>query len=1064
MAASRYCIIHPDSELGNRKFSYTDSWVDVEHQSSKAPRPTKESYKFDRVFTPGSSQERVYNHVAKQAVLDALCNMASAAFIAMGPSGAGKTFLITGGAKRFADRGLIPRSISSLFEGLSARPDGGDFKVSISFFEVYKDNVVDLLTPRGSRVPWPVEGSSSGTGSDENLHSAQYASAPPDLMRCTAETESDAYQLLFHGDSHRHFDMLPRNAETSLSHVFFVVYLFHKPTGKEAVLTFVDLAAEIGTRSHAAMSISWSLNALRVAVAALRDGRTPPFGASLLTRLMKPFLQLGYTSPSYIAYLHPVLLAEAALDEQREWLALASQVRDAMSPPENVHTEGMDNASRLLSSAPALVPPTATSAQAPLPPPLQQVPQQIGTVQQLSPTLDASALVQTSMFAKPVQAGTPNSAQEKFLRLPLQQQQQPHQQILQNKGVDVGALSIPVANLEPSRAVLPIRSTSLGAGLTPPAQIEPQQQPTLKLKSSEWEARVLAPCCCGSGSVPSQNLPDLRGDGDEACKWPEYRNEPTTGATPAPTGLLATGTSLTCSATSLPTMEQVPQRSNVCRGAGEGPRNGISNQPEPEPSGDGSTSEGGASKLRIGSNGFTKQDRVVPVLRQLLPSGAHTVPVARPLLPAAETPVLGVPRRDVSSTTEEAASSNGTNVCGALPLANGVVVDDVRIQAGTSKVPPPVNFNSAVPAASESQWQQVVAAPVAAPSEREEAKQQWRFAAGRSQARQQTVPPPLRLNQGSRLSNCASEPASMFVKGAQQAPKPQRAPSPDPVFGSRVAAPQYWMAGRPATAVAAGSTSLAARADVGPIGSYAAGPHISVMRWSPPACVSGGTSRAQSPAQAARSISPMDVRRISGSTQSRSLPRASLLPPDQQASSQPRTRSAGPLSPMHSHERVLRSGGVPVGDIGTLSAPAGVLSMDMWRAQAATGWPTGASTTCAAGQSEGVSRALTPHRTVTPVRVCATPQRIRSDANAGSISASTSLQWRPPAVGGSPVRALSPTPSAATSWQVVQEQQGSRLSPQRAQSPASRSKTPTVRQSPPAWAMQQQVPRNQYMH
>ena len=62
--------------------------------------------------------------------------MCSCCFLALGASGGGKTFTLTGGPRRFEDRGLVPRSISFLFETLGALPGSrkADYRVQVSFF------------------------------------------------------------------------------------------------------------------------------------------------------------------------------------------------------------------------------------------------------------------------------------------------------------------------------------------------------------------------------------------------------------------------------------------------------------------------------------------------------------------------------------------------------------------------------------------------------------------------------------------------------------------------------------------------------------------------------------------------------------------------------------------------------------------------------------------------------------------------------------------------------------------------------------------------------------------
>lgn len=1070
MVVSRYCVIHPDTEQGSSKFCYSDQWVDVEHQASKSPRPTKESYKFDRVFTPGCSQEKVYQEVAKQAVLDALRNISSAAFIAVGPSGAGKTFLITGGAKRFADRGLIPRSISTLFDALSARPDAVDFQVSISFYEIYKDSVVDLLTPPGRRVPWPVDGAAAEGGADglSCAHSSAAAGegacavVPPGLERCPAETESDAYQLLFHGDSHRHFDMLLRNAETSLGHVFFVVYLKHTPTAREAALTFVDLAAEIGIRSHAAMSISWSLNALRAAVAAMRDGRTPPFGASLLTRLMRPFLQVGPLSPPCLAFLHPVHLTEATLEEQREWLSFAAHIREAMSPAGTA--EGMEEAHPAPASAPALVPPTL-SAVSPAAP-ASQASQQAAAAGQTAPASESAALLATSFLAEPVQRASTPAGREGLLRRLTQQQP-----VVPSRSAEVadGSSRFPAPPVE------------VDAGPLSPAHLESQQsQSSLKLKA-DVQSSVVSSACFESVQSPSLSLPNLRGDDDDVEGPPH-------------SALLASETSLPCSAHNLPAAD--PGR--------QGASDGNSSQPEPEPSGAGSTSEGGTSKVRPGNVHLIPADRSrsVTMLRQRPPNGFQAAPLAQQQFSNGAAQSSCAPKRDAAMAAAAVATgSTSTSACAVAPPANGIGadaagmagigVDAAGTGTGSPKVPQPVRLNSlTAPSAPLTHWQRMMAAP----GESEATKRQWRFAAashpadtstgaadtvmnprqawspGRGQEVQQAAPPPLRMNQGARLSNCASEP-SFFFRRSQGPLGPQpRSSSPETAAGSRVAAPPYWLAARPVSVVGSGDASSANAASshgtgagqpsryprsasasaIWGGGSAETAPHSNAytagMRWAPPAAgpTSGPPSRAQSPAQMARSISPMGCRQFSHNAQapcaqSRSLPRASVLPMQQQVGAPPCAASAGPTSPLQSpHDRTVRGSGVYRVDVGScnFASQQAALSMDVRRAQA--GWVTSGLPTVAPGQGESPPRPMTPHRTAAPMRGGGTPQRTRADYGSGAASVPVNLQWRPPAVGGnsgSPVRSVSPTPATVAAWQAAQEQPLSRQAAQYAQSP-----------------------------
>jgi kinesin family protein 6/9 len=46
----------------------------------------------------------------------------NATLFAYGQTGSGKTFTIAGGVERYSDRGVAPRALAALYEGIAARP------------------------------------------------------------------------------------------------------------------------------------------------------------------------------------------------------------------------------------------------------------------------------------------------------------------------------------------------------------------------------------------------------------------------------------------------------------------------------------------------------------------------------------------------------------------------------------------------------------------------------------------------------------------------------------------------------------------------------------------------------------------------------------------------------------------------------------------------------------------------------------------------------------------------------------------------------------------------------
>ena len=79
-------------------------------------------FKFNGIFDMLTQQERVFNEVAKD-VVDGCFEGYNGTIFAYGQTGSGKTFTITGGAERYADRGIIPRTLSYIFDHVKRTTD-----------------------------------------------------------------------------------------------------------------------------------------------------------------------------------------------------------------------------------------------------------------------------------------------------------------------------------------------------------------------------------------------------------------------------------------------------------------------------------------------------------------------------------------------------------------------------------------------------------------------------------------------------------------------------------------------------------------------------------------------------------------------------------------------------------------------------------------------------------------------------------------------------------------------------------------------------------------------------
>ena len=85
---------------------------------------TRYPFTFDGIIEPSSTQEELFEDIGASAVQSALNGYNSTIF-AYGQTGSGKTFTMTGGMKRYADRGIIPRSVSLLFDEFQKRREQG---------------------------------------------------------------------------------------------------------------------------------------------------------------------------------------------------------------------------------------------------------------------------------------------------------------------------------------------------------------------------------------------------------------------------------------------------------------------------------------------------------------------------------------------------------------------------------------------------------------------------------------------------------------------------------------------------------------------------------------------------------------------------------------------------------------------------------------------------------------------------------------------------------------------------------------------------------------------------
>lgn len=200
----------------------------------------KENYKFrfKKVFDQNTQQDEIFEHVAK-SVADSVIEGYNGTIFAYGQTGSGKTFTITGGAERYNDRGIIPRTLSYLFEQF--QKDGGrNYTLHVSYLEIYNECGYDLLDPKHDAAK--LEDLPKVTlmeDTDQNIHLKNLSIHP-------GNTEEEALNLLFLGDTNRMIAETPMNQASTRSHCIFTIHLSSIESGSATIrkskLHLVDLA------------------------------------------------------------------------------------------------------------------------------------------------------------------------------------------------------------------------------------------------------------------------------------------------------------------------------------------------------------------------------------------------------------------------------------------------------------------------------------------------------------------------------------------------------------------------------------------------------------------------------------------------------------------------------------------------------------------------------------------------------------------------------------------------------------------------------------------------------
>ena len=104
-------------------------------------------FNYDQVFDSNAPQSFIYEQAVKPIVMGVMEGFNGTVF-AYGQTSSGKTHTMLGpNITDEAERGMIPRMVSHIFEEIANAGSEMEFQVKVSMVEIYMEKVHDLINP-----------------------------------------------------------------------------------------------------------------------------------------------------------------------------------------------------------------------------------------------------------------------------------------------------------------------------------------------------------------------------------------------------------------------------------------------------------------------------------------------------------------------------------------------------------------------------------------------------------------------------------------------------------------------------------------------------------------------------------------------------------------------------------------------------------------------------------------------------------------------------------------------------------------------------------------------------
>lgn len=326
------------------------------------------SFTFDHVYgSTGSASSNIFEECVAPLV-DGLFHGYNATVLAYGQTGSGKTYTMGTGYGEGGEIGIIPQVMETIFKKIESLKHQAEFQIRVSFIEILKEEVHDLLDPNPPSATKPeIINSPNGKSTVPGRSPIQIRENSNGVITLAGSTEIDVSTqkemaaCLAQGSSSRATGSTNMNLHSSRSHAIFTITIEQMRKynvvltgetgsvddgGEEflcAKLHLVDLAGSErakrtgadGLRLKEGIHINKGLLALGNVISALGDekkrkeGVHVPYRDSKLTRLLQDSLG-GNSRTVMIACVSP---ADINAEETLNTLKYANRARNIQNKP-----------------------------------------------------------------------------------------------------------------------------------------------------------------------------------------------------------------------------------------------------------------------------------------------------------------------------------------------------------------------------------------------------------------------------------------------------------------------------------------------------------------------------------------------------------------------------------------------------------------------------------------------------------------------------------------------------------------------------------------------------------